>query len=104
VLQAIANTLKDYRMLLKPDTLGRLFRFWDQHIQKNLANEDLLAFFFSVQPSQVSLRFVTLPTHYTDTVPPILANPPVSKYRLWVWEPVDPSWTALQTFVRKSFQ
>lgn len=102
--------IKSRQVLLDPQRLGLLYRFWKDKIQSNLTDEDLLAILIQMVSQKkadlqkgIKLSQVEIPATYEQTGA-ILVHPPTTKYGQWVWEPESGNWDDLQNFIKNAIQ
>jgi len=98
VIQSMLAKLRSRETLTNPELLGKLYRFWHEAVGTNAADSDVLALVRALGFQQPTIVFDPIPTTETDSDAPLLFHPPVFKYGLWVWEPIDPSWKTIQAF------
>lgn len=106
LFQALMARVKSKQVIADPRKLGSLYKFWQEKVNKNLKDEDLLGILFgnkTALKSGILISTVSIPTTF-DSEGEILIHPPTTKYGQWVWEPRDPTWKELREFVSKSLE
>lgn len=94
-LLAIIRKISDPKFLLaNPETVGSLYRYWQTNIDSNIPPSLLINMGMAYARREMALEFLSLPEE-------LLINPPIGKYGLWVWEPVDKSWGEIREWVKE---
>lgn len=98
VLQSVIEKVKSKHVAQDPQTMGMLYRFWHDDIEKNMGDTDAVGLGLTLRNIPLSINPVPLPVVQTEHSPALLIHPPISKYGLWVYEPKDPTWGDIQKF------
>jgi LCP family protein required for cell wall assembly len=85
IMALVAKISQPEFLLKNPQVLGNLYRYWQEEIDTNLPISVLVNAGAAYGSQNMGLEFLSLPADY-------LFSPPIAKYGLWVWEPVDGSW------------
>lgn len=104
VIEAIVRKVADPALITKPYFVGQLYAFYAQRYQRTLPITTLGSVAATLEKSgkiphleKVSLPLTELP-RATDSAT-VLVHPPVTKYKQWAYEPVDPTWNQLRAFI-----
>lgn len=100
VIQGLIAQISTKRLLLSPDKLGQLYKFWHDKIITNLTDATLLGLAIYASPASLpKIQTHAIPTSL-DSQEPLLINPPLSrKYQnQWIFLPTDPSFSKLHHF------
>jgi anionic cell wall polymer biosynthesis LytR-Cps2A-Psr (LCP) family protein len=101
VLVALFAKLTTRSSLQNPAIYGRLYRLWHEQVKTSLTDQYIISlarFFYENRPAIVSLN---IPVQ-TATTSGLIFHPPLTKYRQWVYEPVDSSWTEFGEYFRQN--
>lgn len=101
LVNAMIDQVTSRQMILDPYTVGKLYRFWKDEITTNIPDEDLVSIAFALRTKHLTINAVQIPTSLDADKRSIFINPPIEKYGLWVWEPVDPTWEELKSFMEE---
>lgn len=102
LLNGVFKRLTSSQIILNPKLLGFTYRFWQEKIQKNMTDSDLLAILFKTMPRfNLKINQIKIPATYEQTGA-ILVHPPVYKYGQWVWETEGGDFIKLQQFINES--
>jgi len=94
-LLAIFNKLSNRRFwLTNPRSLGSLYRYWQEDLETNIPIPLLINAGTAYISQGMAFEFLSLPEEF-------LFSPPLGKYGLWVWEPVDDSWREIREWVKE---
>lgn len=102
LVSAMIDQVTSRQMILDPYTVGTLYRFWKDEITTTIPDEDLVSIALALRTKYLTINAVQIPTSLDTDKQPIFINPPVEKYGLWVWEPVDPTWGELRMFIKEN--
>lgn len=98
LINSILEKIATREVLTDPHLLGNLFKIYRDNITTNMTNEELIALAKLNFKQPPVLNVLTLPIQNGQSTG-IIINPPVAKYKQWVYEPIDPSWKELQEFI-----
>lgn len=94
VLLAIIDKISNRQFLAtNPEAAGKLYRYWQDNVETNLPISLLINASLAYVRQEMRLEFLSLPEEF-------LANPPIEKHGLWVWEPIDKSWGEIREWTR----
>ncbi|MDD3532315.1 MAG: LCP family protein [Candidatus Shapirobacteria bacterium] len=79
-------------LFTSPKAVGSLYRYWQENVDTNIPVPLLVNIGATYARQEMVLKFLSLPEEF-------LINPPIGKYGLWVWEPVDKSWGEIREWV-----
>lgn len=100
LVKGMLAKIKDRRVMLNPEKLGNLYRFWREKISTNFTDADILAILMEIFPRRsIALNQSSIPATY-ETEGAILVHPRIAKYGQWVWETQTGDWSELQEFVK----
>lgn len=102
VTQAIIDRLTAREILLNPYALGSVYKIWNTEIDSTLTDADLVSLAKFLKVDRVNFETLTLPISEAGRSG-ILYHPPTTKYGQWVYEPLDPSWEELRTWIKENF-
>ena len=103
VVLAITNNLKKPTTWFNPNRLGALYLIYQNEVKTNLQLEDFVGLTWAIK--QTPLTFITtqIPIETEETMG-IIRHPAIEKYKLWVYEPVDPTWQELRQWVKEQME
>ncbi|MFC1653724.1 LCP family protein [Patescibacteria group bacterium] len=101
IIFSIISKLKSKEIILNPSVMGALYKVWQEEVNSSLFLKDLVSLGKAFATENVSLNQIGIPVK-SDTEDGIMYNPPANKYKQWVYEPVDPTWTEFQEFFEKN--
>jgi len=103
VINAIIAQVKSFKIIINPYALGSLYSLWNQQIQTNLSDKDILSLTKQLSQNGLDISTIQIPIKDKDS-DGILINPPIYKYNQWVYEPLDFTWNQLHQFVKTSLK
>lgn len=98
VFKSLFAKLTDKAIVANPALLGQLYARWDS-LNIDLDITEAIAMIKPLANSTITIKTASIPIEKDD--PPtagILYNPPISKHKQWVYEPLDSSWEELQAW------
>lgn len=101
LLHGMIHQLVDRSIFTNPHILGNLYQIYHNQVVTNLTDEDIIGLVklnLSQFPDIKTLSFTISGPDSSG----LLVNPPLNKYKQWVYEPVDPSWNSIHDYLAKN--
>ena len=100
LIKAITQKIQQKEILRDPHKLGSLYKwFQDNLITDSFTLTQAIALSKVNKATVPKIEPVSLPIQAEESDTGLLYHPPTVKYQQWVYEPVDPSWNAVHTYV-----
>lgn len=99
---AWVNKLKSPEMVFNPAGYGRLYRWWKTNFGQEVPDWLMVSMANRLWSRPWRLVPITLTGTEASSQTDLLVVPPIEKYGLWVYEPVDPSWNAVKKAIQAS--
>jgi LCP family protein required for cell wall assembly len=96
VVNAIITAAVKPENVLKPEMLGSLFAVWNEWVITDVPDEVWISLGWNMREKPVTLITTQIPVRDSNQSG-MIYHPPIEKYGLWVYEPVDPTWDSMQT-------
>lgn len=101
VITTVVNKISSNSVILNPQVMGNLYKFWVNDTQTSISDKDLISITKEIINQPISFQSISIPTQTADEKG-ILYNPPMYKYNQWVYVPYDSSWVELQEYIQKN--
>jgi LCP family protein required for cell wall assembly len=98
VVNAIIAKVAQPSTLSNAVLMGNLFSVWNDTTRFNIDDELLISLAWHLRDVPLTLITTQIPVQDKQQAG-IIIHPPVDKYNLWVYEPVDPTWQDLKIWV-----
>lgn len=98
LIAAIVDKLTTSQVLLDPHVTGELYKIYLEQ-NTDLRPVDLIGLTRSIRPSP-TIAPSSLPIKDSNQ-PGLIFHPSLDKYDQWVYEPLDPSWREIHSFIDK---
>ena len=99
VIAAIMDSLKQKDLLMNPKMIGSLYKVWHTMVVTKLNDETLIGAARQLVMKQVHIKPIAISAK-NGADPGILKTVTKNRYGLWVYEPIDSSWAALQQYIK----
>lgn len=101
LIMAIIARISTREVLSDPNILGSLYKIYHQNFSDSIQLQDLIALAKNNGASAPSVDSLSIPIEGNNQ-PGLIFHPPTEKYKQWVYEPTDPSWSEINTFINKN--
>jgi LCP family protein required for cell wall assembly len=98
VITALVSRVTSKDIIMNPSMVGALYRLWHNEVTTNLADSDLVSLMKGlINQKEFGFEAFSIPVN-NEGEEGLIYHPPVTKYNLWVYEPVDPSWVMMNSW------
>ena len=101
LIKALIARLKTKEILLDPAKMGHLYRLRNTEIKTNLTDSNIIALAKHFWENQPQINSAPIPIT-EGTASGVLYHPPIAKYNLWVYEPMDSSWSEFKKWIEQT--
>lgn len=101
VVDAVVNKILSRETMMNPEVLGKLYRIYKEEVKTTIGETEIVSLAKALYKKDLSIKPLALPVS-KDEVVGIIVNPPITKYKQWVYEPVDTSWSQFRLFIAKN--
>lgn len=98
LFSALFAQLKTPTTFTNPTILGSVYRVWRYGLKSTLNDDGLISIAKDLRNSRITLNNASIPIQEKESQG-LITHPPLQKYDLWVFEPVDPTWKQLKEWV-----
>jgi len=99
LIQAIIARLKTKEILKNPYVLGNLYKIYHTELTTDLTDQELIGLLRLEGSTVPSLKPISLPVQENGQTG-VIYHPPDTKHDQWVYEPIDPSWKEVSSYIQ----
>jgi LCP family protein required for cell wall assembly len=99
VIQGMIRKMTDLTLLTDPATVGKVYRLYRTTLSTSMNDEVLVSLAKNLARKDISFTSHQIPVAEYGSEG-VIFNPPVSKYKQWVYEPVDTSWAGMKKWIQ----